>query len=388
MKKTSQLIGLVSLGLLMATGGAACAQTMKVGVTVPLTGPAATIGIGARNSISMFPKKIGGLDVEYQILDDASAPTNAVKNAKRFLGEDVDVIVGSSTSSSALAIVEAIAGAETPLIALGASSRIVAPMDDKRHWVFKTSSSDSLVATAIIKHMQEHGIKTVGFIGFNDAFGESWLTEIKTYADANKIKLVGVERFNAGDTSATAQVLRVIAAKPDAVLIAAAGTPAALPHVALKERGYKGKIYQTHGAATDDFLRIGGKAVNGSYLPVGPNLVWEQLPDSYPTKAVSAQYVPLYEQKFGKGSRTTFAAQAYDVLLFLERAVPEASKKAKPGTKEFRHALRDALENIKNLPANSGVYNMTATDHSGQNDYSRVMVSVQNEKFVLEPLGK
>ncbi|CAM5519757.1 ABC transporter substrate-binding protein [Eoetvoesiella caeni] len=388
MKKTSQLIGLASLGLLMATGGAAYAQTMKVGVTVPLTGPAATIGIGARNSISMFPKKIGGLDVEYQILDDASAPTNAVKNAKRFLGEDVDVIVGSSTSSSALAIVEAIAGAETPLIALGASSRIVAPMDDKRHWVFKTSSSDSLVATAIIKHMQEHGIKTVGFIGFNDAFGESWLTEIKTYADANKIKLVGVERFNAGDTSATAQVLRVIAAKPDAVLIAAAGTPAALPHVALKERGYKGKIYQTHGAATDDFLRIGGKAVNGSYLPVGPNLVWEQLPDSYPTKAVSAQYVPLYEEKFGKGSRTTFAAQAYDVLLFLERAVPEASKKAKPGTKEFRRALRDALENTKNLPANSGVYNMTATDHSGQNDYSRVMVSVQNEKFVLEPLEK
>ncbi|HWK61374.1 MAG TPA: ABC transporter substrate-binding protein [Eoetvoesiella sp.] len=386
MRKPSRLIGLASFGLFMAASCAAYAQNIKVGVTIPLTGPAASIGIGARNSISMFPNKIAGVGIEYEVLDDAGDPTHAVKNTKRFLGENVDLIVGSSTSSAALAMIEAIAGSETPMIALGASSRIVAPMDDKRHWVFKTASNDSLVATAIIKHMQDHGVKTVGFIGFSDAFGESWLTEVKAAADAKKIKLIDVERFNSGDTSATAQVLRMIAAKPDAVLIAAAGTPAVMPHVALKERGYKGKIYQTHGAATEDFLRVGGKALNGSYLPVGPNLVWEQLPDSYPTKAVSAKYVPEYEKRFGKNSRTTFAAQAYDVLLFLQRTVPEASKKAKPGTKEFREALRNALENIKNLPANSGVYNMTPTDHSGQNDYARVMVSIQNDKWKLEPL--
>lgn len=384
MKKLSRSIWLASFSLLMATGGAAYAQPIKVGVTVPLTGPAAVIGMGARNSVSMFPNKIAGLDIEYQVLDDASNPTSAVKNAKRFLGENVDLIVGSSTSSSALAIIEAIAGAETPLIALGASTRIVAPMDEKRHWVFKTSTDESLVASAIFKHMQDHGVKTVAFIGFNEAFGESWLTQIKAYADAKKIDLVGVERFNPGDTSTTAQVLRTIAANPDAVLIAAAGTPAALPHAALMERGYKGKIYQTNGAATGDVLRIGGKAMNGSYLPVGPNLVWEQLPESHPTKAVSAKFVPMYEEKFGKGTRTTYAAQAYDVLLLLERAVPEASKKAKPGTKAFRHALRDALENIKNLPANSGVYNMTPTDHNGQDDNARVMVSIQDGKWVLE----
>lgn len=384
MKKLSRSIWLTSFSLLMATGGTAYAQTIKVGVTVPLTGPAAVIGMGARNAVSMFPNKIAGLDIEYQVLDDASNPTSAVKNAKRFLGENVDLIVGSSTSSSALAVVEAIAGAETPLIALGASTRIVAPMDEKRHWVFKTSTDESLVATAIFKHMKDHGVKTVGFIGFNEAFGESWLTQIKGYADAKKIDLVSVERFNPGDTSTTAQVLRTIAANPDAVLIAAAGTPAALPHAALMERGYKGKIYQTNGAATGDVLRIGGKAMNGSYLPVGPNLVWEQLPESHPIKAVSAKFVPMYEEKFGKGTRTTYAAQAYDVLLLLERAVPEASKKAKPGTKEFRHALRDALENIKNLPANSGVYNMTPSDHNGQDDNSRVMVSIQDGKWVLE----
>ena len=228
---------------IMLLGGSVLAQGIKVGVTVPTTGSAATIGIGARNSVNLFPKKIAGIDVDFQILDDTSDTTNSVKNAKRFLDDKVDLIVGSSTSSQSLAIIEAIAGTDTPLIALGASARLVTPMDDKKRWVFKTASNDSLVVTAIIRHMREHGVKTVGFIGFSDAFGESWLSEVKSFADARQIQLVGVERFNPKDTSVTSQVLRIIAAHPDAVLIAGSGTPAVMPHAALKERGYQGKIY-------------------------------------------------------------------------------------------------------------------------------------------------
>lgn len=374
--------------MLAAMAISAHAETINVGVTVPTTGPAAILGIGARNAVNLFPKKIAGYDVNFKIVDDASDTTNSVKNAKMFLDEKVDLIVGSSTSPQSLAIIEAIAGTETPLIALGASARIVTPMDDKRKWVFKTAGNDSLMASAIVKHMVDHGVKTVGFIGFSDAYGESWLTEMKIFTEQNKIKLAGVERFNPKDTSVTAQVLRVTATQPDAIIVAGSGTPAAMPQVALKERGYKGKVYQTHGAATEDFLRVGGKALNGGYLPVGPNLVWEQLPDSYPTKAVSAKFVPLYESKYGKNSRSNFAAQAYDVLLLLERALPEAGKKAKPGTKEFRVALRDALENIKNLPGNAGVFNMTPTDHSGLDERARVIVRIEDGKWVLDSASK
>ncbi|WP_050462961.1 ABC transporter substrate-binding protein [Herbaspirillum autotrophicum] len=374
--------------MLAAVAIGARAETVNVGVTVPTTGPAAILGIGARNSVALFPKKIAGYDVNFKVVDDASDTTNSVKNAKMFLDEKVDLIVGSSTSPQSLAIIEAIAGTETPLIALGASARIVTPMDDKKKWVFKTAANDSLMASAIVKHMVDHGVKTVGFIGFSDAYGESWLTEIKAFAEQNKIKLAGVERFNPKDTSVTAQVLRVTASQPDAIIVAGSGTPAAMPQVALKERGYKGKIYQTHGAATEDFLRVGGKALNGGYLPVGPNLVWEQLPDNYATKAVSAKFVPLYESKYGKNSRSNFAAQAYDVLLLLERALPEAGKKAKPGTREFRIALRDALENIKNLPGNAGVFNMTTADHSGLDERARVIVRVEDGKWVLDSAPK
>jgi len=367
-----------------AFGAAAQAETVNVGVTVATTGPAAILGVGARNAISLFPKKIAGYDVNFKILDDGSDITNAVKNTQQFLGDKVDLIVGSSTSPQCLAMTEAIAGSRTPLIALGASSRIVTPMDDKRKWVFKTAANDSLMAQAVIEHMVSKKVKTLGFIGFGDAYGDSWLNEMKPLAEKNGIKLVAVERFNPKDQSVTGQVLRVISAHPDAVLVAGSGTPAALPHATLKERGYKGLIYQTHGAATEDFLRVGGKALNGGYLPVGPNLVWEQLPDSFPTKAASAKFVPLYESKFGKNSRSNFAAQAYDVLLLLERALPEAGKRAKPGTPEFRVALRDALENVKELPANAGVFNMTPTDHSGLDKRGRVIVRIQDGKWVLD----
>lgn len=365
----------------------AYAETVHVGVTAPTTGPAAILGIGARNAVSLFPKQIAGYDVEFKFMDDASDITNSVKNAKQFLGEKVDLIVGSSTSPQSLAIIEAIAGSQTPLIALGASARIVTPMDDKRKWVFKTAANDSLMAQAVIENMAAKKVKTMGFIGFGDAYGDSWLNEIKPQAEKHGITLQAIERFNPKDNSVTGQVLRVMAGTPDAILVAGSGTPVALPHATLVERGYKGLIYQTHGAATDDFLRVGGKALNGGLLPVGPNLVWEQLPDNYDTKAASAKFVPLYEENFGKNSRSNFAAQAYDVLLLLERALPEAGKKAKPGTTEFRVALRDALENIKELPANAGVFNMTPSDHSGLDKRARVIVEIQDGKWVLDKTG-
>jgi branched-chain amino acid transport system substrate-binding protein len=370
--------------LLSALSQNALAQVVHVGVTVPTTGPAAVLGIGARNAIALFPKTIGGLQVDFKVVDDATDTTNSVKNAKMFLDEKVDLIVGSSTSPQSLAIVEAIGGSETPLIALGASARIVAPMDDKRKWVFKTAANDSLMASAIVKHMVENHVKTVGFIGFADAYGESWLTEIKALAVQHKLNLVSVERFNPKDTSVTAQVLRVTSAKPDAILVAGSGTPPAMPHKALKDRGYQGKIYQTHGAATEDFLRVGGKALNGGLLPVGPNLVWEQLPDGYPTKANNAKFVPVYETTYGKNTRSNFAAQAYDVLPILEYALPIAAKAGKPGTREFRIALRDALEGIKNLSTNTGVINMTPTDHSGLDERARVIVRIQDGKWILD----
>ena len=357
---------------------------INVGVTVSATGPAASLGIPEKNTFALMPTSIAGQKINYIVLDDASDTTKAVTNTKKLISEDkVDAIIGSTITPNALAMIDVVADAETPMIAMAASARIIEPMDAKRRWVFKTPQNDAQMAIAIAEHMSRAGIKSAAYIGFADAYGEGWWAEFSKAADANKIKIVASERYNRSDQSVTGQVLKLIAANPDAVLIAGSGTPAATPAVALKERGYKGTVYQTHGIANNDFLRVGGKDVEGTWLPAGPVLVAAQLPDSNPLKKSALEYISKYEAAYGAGSVSTFGAHAWDAGLLLANAVPIALKKAKPGTKEFRVALRDALETTKELHGAHGVFNMTANDHLGFDRRAAVMVRIENGKWRL-----
>ena len=357
---------------------------INVGVTLSATGPAASLGIPEKNTFALMPTTIGGQKVNYIVLDDASDTTTAVKNTKKLIAESkVDVIVGSTITPNSLAMIDIAAEAETPMIAMAASARIIEPMDAKRAWVFKTPQNDAQMATAIVEHMTNNNVQTVAYIGFADAYGEGWWNEFAKIAEVRKIKIVGNERFNRADTSVTGQILKILSAKPDAVLVGGAGTPAALPQKSLKEKGYKGIMYQTHGVANADFLRVCGKDCEGTFLPAGPVLVAAQLPDSNPIKKVAQEYVTKYEAAHGKGSVSTFGAHAWDAGKLLSSAIPEALKKAKPGTPEFRKALRDALENTKNLTATHGVFNLSAQDHLGFDQRARVMVKIEGGTWKL-----
>ncbi|MBN8476891.1 ABC transporter substrate-binding protein [Sulfuritalea sp.] len=374
-----KLLAVLTLALVTTS----VAAQIKVGVTLAATGPAASLGIPEKNVFALVPKTLGGMAVEIILLDDATDPSAAVKNTHKLINDNVDVIIGSSITPSTLAMVDVVAEKQTPLIALAASSRIVEPMDAKRAWVFKIPQNDSLVAGGIVEHMVKSGIKTVAYIGFSDAYGEGWHTEFSKLAEAAGIKLIAKEVYGRADTSVTAQALKLVSANPEAILIGAAGTPGVLPQATLIERGYKGKIYQTHGVANGDFIRVGGKQVEGALLPVGPNLVAEQLPDSHPSKKAGLEFVQKYEGAHGKGSRSLFAALAWDAWLVLDGAATRAVKKAKPGTPEFRKALRDELEATKNLVASTGVYNYSPTDHAGLDSRARVMVRIENGTWKL-----
>lgn len=364
----------------------ASAQTVKIGMTVSSTGPAASLGMPEANTAQLFPKTIGGLPVEIVVLDDATDPTKGVANTRKLLtDEKADVIVGSSTTPVSLAMLEVTSDAKVPMISLAASLSIVAPMDDKRRWVFKTPQNDSLMADALAAYMADHKIKTVAFIGFSDAYGDGWLTEIKPALASRQMELVATERYARPDTSVTGQALKILASKPDAVLVAGAGTPAVLPQKTLRDRGYKGPIFQTHGVANADFLRVGGKEVDGTVLPAGPVLVAAQLPDANPVKAAALTYITGYEGKYGAGTLSTFGAHANDAFVLLENAIPVAAKVAKPGTPEFRAALRDALEGLKNVVYSQGVVTMTPSDHVGQDKRARVMVTVENGTWKFLP---
>jgi len=372
------------LATLLAALATNALADINVGVTLSATGPAASLGIPEKNTIELLPKTIAGQKVNYIVLDDASDTTTAVKNTKKLISESrVDVVIGSTTTPNALAMIDVAAENETPMIALAASARIVEPMDDKRRWVFKTPQNDAQMSTAIIEHMTSNNVKSVAYIGFSDAYGEGWWNEFSKLAEVRKLKLVGNERFNRTDTSVTGQVLKLLAAKPDAILIGGAGTPAALPQKSLKEKGFKGLIYQTHGVANNDFLRVCGKDCEGTVLPTGPVLVAAQLPADNPVKKAASEYVSKYEAVHGKGSISAFGGYAWDAGLLLGNAIPAALKKAQPGSREFRLALRDALEATKNLPAAHGVFNMSPTDHLGFDQRARVMVNIQDGAWKL-----
>ncbi len=357
---------------------------INVGVTLSATGPAASLGIPEKNTIELLPTTIAGQKVNWIVLDDASDTTKAVTNTKKLISEDkVDVIVGSTITPNSLAMVDVVAAAETPMISMAASARIVDPANPKTKWVFKTPQSDALMADAIAVHMKANGVKTLGYIGFADGYGDGWLAEIRNSAKTAGIQIVAEEKYNRTDASVTGQVLKLVAAKPDAILIAAAGTPGATPQKELVARGYKGKIYQTHGVANPDFLRVVGKDGDGTILPIGPMLVYEQLPDSNPLKKSAAAYITKYEAKYGKGSRSTFGGHAWDAYLLLANAIPQALKKGQPGTQEFKAALRDALENEKEVVGTHGVFTMTPQDHNGLDNRARTMIKIDNGKWVL-----
>jgi branched-chain amino acid transport system substrate-binding protein len=378
--KFVKVLGSLALSVPLALAGAAHAE-INIGVTLSATGPAASLGIPERNSFELVPTTIAGEKINWIILDDASDTTRAVTNTRRLISENrVDAVVGSTITPNSLAMVDVVADAEVPMISMAASHRIVDPANPKTRWVFKTPQSDALMADAIAVHMKANGVKTIGYIGFADAYGESWLAEIKRSAQTAGLKVIAEEKYNRADPSVTGQVLKLVSANPDAILIGASGTPGATPQKELAQRNYKGKVYQTHGVANPDFLRVVGKDGNGTILPTGPMLVYEQLPEANPIKKVAAEYITKYEQKFG--TRSTFGGHAWDTYLLLNQAVPVALKKGKPGTREFRAALRDALESAK-VVATHGVFEMSPGDHNGLDNRARVMVRIDNGKWVL-----
>jgi branched-chain amino acid transport system substrate-binding protein len=370
---------LLALGLALP----ALAQ-IKVGIIVSATGAAASLGIPQQNTVALLPKEMGGKQVEYILLDDASDSTTAVKDARKLISEDkVDVLIGPSTTPNALAITDAAVENETPVISLAAAQAIIAPMDAKKAWIFKAPQNDSLMAAAIVQHMAGHGVHTIAFIALTDSYGQNWVKVATDAAQAAGIKVIATENYQPTDSSTTGQALRVIAAHPDAVLVASRGTPAVLPQRQLREHGYSGPIYQTHGVANNDYLRVGGKDVEGTILPAGPVLVASQLPDSQPSKKEALTYTHAYEAANGPGSTTTFGAHLWDASLLLAHAIPEAEKGAAPGTVEFRRALRAALENVHDQVITQGVMTMSHDDHNGMDARARVMVVVENGKWKL-----
>lgn len=370
--------------LMVGTAHVQVAQAqVKVGVVTSSTGPIALVGIPQKNSVPLLPTTVAGKSVQYITLDDASDPTATVSAFKKLITEEkVDAIIGPSGSPNAMGVIQFAAEAGVPMLAPVGTAAVVLPMNDQKKWVFKTTQNDDLIAAALIEHMAKTGITSVGFVGTADPYGDNWLKVFSEQAAKQNIKVVASERFQRQDTSLTAQSLKIIAANPQAVLIAAPGSSSVLPQTTLVDQGFRGKFYQTHGAALPDFLKLGGRKVEGTILAASLMLVLDQVSDNHPSKKVASDYVAAYEKANGN-KPATFGANVFDAGLLLERAIPVALKSGEPGSPAFRSALRDALEQVKELPATQGVYNLTPADHSGFDERGRELITVSKGTWTL-----
>ena len=373
----------VAATVALGVAGAAQAE-VKVGVMLSTTGPAAAIGISSRNAVQMWPQTLGGEPARYIILDDASDPAATVRGISKFINEErVDVIVGPNITAGALAALDLIAQNQVPIVTLVGSGVVVEPADDpKKRWVFKMAANDTLMADVLSQYMVDHGVATVGFIGYADSYGESWLNAFRPFAEQRGIEIVRVERFNRTDTNVTGQVLKLIALAPDAILVAGSGTPSVLPQKALAQMGFEGGVYQTHGIANPEFLKIGGADVEGTIFPTQPVVVADSLPDDHPVKAAAMAFVQAYNTRYGADTVTQFAGDASGAYPVLDAAVQRALAHGQPGTPEFRAALRDELERTHGVVMPNGIVDTSPQDHVGLDTRSVVMGTIVDGRFV------
>ncbi|MCZ4292239.1 ABC transporter substrate-binding protein [Hoeflea alexandrii] len=377
-----RILALASVAL--ATVASPALADITVCISLSATGPAASLGIPEQNAVPFLPTMAGDTKINYIIYDDATDPTAATRNARKCTEDDrADVIIGSSTAPTSASVASVAFEALTPVIALAP----VSVKDDVNVWTFRAVQTNRMMASALVEHMVASNVKTLGFIGFADAFGDDWIAALEELLKDTGIKMDPVERFARSDTSVTGQALKIGLANPDAVMVVASGTPSALPPTALRERGYTGQIYMTHGSVSPTYIRVAGAAAEGSILPVGPVAVAEQLPDSHPSKAIAVDFATKYNAVHGEGSVSAFSGMMFDAGQLVAHASVEALKTAQPGTPEFRKALRDALENVRELVSVNGVYNTSPDDHYGHDERSRVLIQVKDGKFEYLPLN-
>lgn len=364
----------------------ASAADINVGILLSTTGPAAAIGNAERNGASFGATEIAGHKVNYLFLDEASDSTAAVAAMRKlFQGSNIDILVGPTTTPGSFAVIDPAVEYRLPVITLAPVNALVAPVDARKRWIFKTTTNDDHEAAPLFAHMKKSGVKKLALIGFGDSYGDAWSKVSAEMSAAAGIALVADEKYARTDNTVVGQILKIVAANPDAVLIAASGAPAALPLLQLREKGFAGNVYGTLGATFGDFRKLTGAQGDGIFVPLSPAVGAASLPDEHPAKQAALEFIQRYEAKFGAGSRNIFAGSAYDALLLIERAAPAALKAGAPGTAEFREGLRSAIEGLKGLAGSRGVYNYGPNDHTGLDQSALTLGRLEKGEWVAVP---
>ena len=385
MKKNLLLIaGACGIGLLLfaSTGSAAVDETkpIRIGAIFSVTGPASFLGAPESKTAQMLVDKINasggvlGQKLELIIKDSGGSPEKAVSFAKQLIEEDkVLAIIGPSTSGETMQIKKLCEENQMILVSCAAADAIVNPL---AKYVFKTPQKDSQAATWIYRTMKEKGISKIAVLTGNDGFGASGKKQLEDLAKTEGIEIVANEVYDKQATDLT-DILTKVKGTPGVQAVVNWSIVPAQSIVAknMKQLGMTIPLFQSHGFGNRKYVEQAGVAAEGILFPAGRLLVVDELPDSNPQKQLLATYKKDYEAAY-KEDVSTFGGHAYDAILI----VTEALKKA--GTTD-RDKVRDAIENLHGLVGTAGIYNFSATDHTGLDLNAFEMLTVKDGKFTI-----
>src|SRR6195256_2225081 len=367
----------VGVAALVLSVSASFGADITAGFVTSLSGPGASIGIPYEKGILAgyaYADKVGDHKIKLIRLDDASDPSAATRNARKLVEEEkVDVLMGTSGVPGTIAMVVVATETKTPIISLTPASQ---PQSPNGQWLISIPQPPPLMVAAVVERMKKDNVGKAAYIGFSDSWGDLVYDALMKKVSGSAIEVVTNERYARADTSVAGQTLKIMAARPDAVITGGSGTPGALPYIALAQRGYKGGLYGTHALINPDFIRVGGQAVEGVIAPTGPVVVAEQLPDSDPTKKVSLAFREAYQKANNAAVSDAFSAYSFDAWLVLLDAAKRALQKAQPGTEEFRTAFRDAMQTTNETVGTHGVYNFKPGGFFGVDERARGLVQL------------
>jgi len=361
-------------------GIAQAQEPVRIGAFLAVTGPAAFLGDPEQKTLELYIEKLnaagGVLGRKLQLVsyDSAGDAEKARTFAKRLIEQDkVDVIVGGSTTGETMAVVPLAEAAGMPFISLAGAVVIIEPV---KKWVFKTPHTDRMACDKVFVDMKARGVAKVGLISGSGGFDKSMRGECLKVAKNHGIEIVADETYGGADTDMTAQLTKIRQnAQVQAVLNAGFGQGPAIVTKNYRQIGMSVPLYQSHGVASKEFIRLAGEAAEGVRLPAAALLVADKLPDSDPQKLVVTHYSREYQARF-KSDVSTFGGHAYDGLMLAVDAMKKAGSTDKA-------RVRDALEATKGYVGTGGIVNMSATDHMGLDLSAFRMLEIRKSDWTL-----
>jgi branched-chain amino acid transport system substrate-binding protein len=364
----------------LAAGGAQAADGVKIGAFLSVTGPASFLGEPEKKTLERHVERlnkdggIGGRKIELVVYDDAGAPDKAATLAKRLIQNDgVDMIIGGTSTGTTMAAVKVIEPAGVPFISLAAGIDIVDPV---KKWVFKVAHTDRMAAEKVFADMKKKGVSKIALVSEDSGFGKSGRDQSLKAAPAYGIEIVADEVYSPKDPDVTAQLTKAKSAPGvQAVFNFGFGQGPAIVTKNYRQLGITLPLWQSHGVASKEYVRLAGEAAEGVRFPAAGLVVAEQLPATDPQKPVVTAFKKDYEATF-KSEVSTFAGHSYDALQMASAAILRANSTDKA-------KVRDELEKTSGYVGTAGLVSMSATDHMGLSPSAFHMVEVKKGDWVL-----